>query len=248
MRSIALVLEFELRSLLGSRGFLAQMIFLEPLAYLILLGGGLSGIVVGGGSQYINFIYPGIIGFQVLRLFSYSTYRLTVERRWGILAIKVAGGVSRFSYLCAMLIPPVALFTTQLLVSAPVAILMGVKMDLLGIFGLLVAGIVSSVFWTSLALLGAFAFRNYAQRDMWLAFLMLPLSLSAPVFYSLKNAPSYLQMLSRLNPLTYQVQSMRSLFLGEPSGYSILLSLCASIVLLIGAYLILIRSELLSRE
>nr|WP_277348190.1 ABC transporter permease [Bifidobacterium sp. DSM 109957] len=56
--------------------------------------------------------------------------------------------------------------------------------------------------------------KDYQTRDLVLSVLLLPLTFSAPVFYSLDAAPVFLKIIGAVNPLTYQVVFVRDLMGG----------------------------------
>jgi len=84
---------------------------------------------------------------------------------------------------------------------------------------MLTFGIISTWFWSSLAMLVSFFFKKYAQRDLFINLTVLPLTLASPAFYSLHHTPKYLQTISKFNPLTYNIIALRESFLyGKCSG------------------------------
>jgi ABC-2 type transport system permease protein len=83
---------------------------------------------------------------------------------------------------------------------------------------------------------------------MVLTFLILSMTFAAPVFYDLTNAPSYLQFLSHLNPLTYQVESLRAALLTNTLGADFYLSLATAALLTLAARLIITRAEYLPTD
>jgi ABC-2 type transport system permease protein len=246
LTSLKLVTEFEIRSLLAHRATWIRLVFIEPLTYLLLLGAGLQGLT--GDPNYIAFVFPGILGMQLLRIFTHSIYRLTVDRRWGLQALKITSGISPTAYLAGMQAIPLALFYLQTLVCLPLALLLHATIPLSHLPALALVGFAGSLFWTSLALTLTFFIRNYSQRDMVLTFLILPMTFSAPVFYDLANAPSYLKFLSHLNPLTYQVESLRTALLTNTLGPDFYLSLATAALLTLAARLIITRAEYLPTD
>lgn len=70
-------------------------------------------------------------------------------------------------------------------------------------------GLISLFFWISLGTVITMFIKTYQMRDMVLTFLIMPLSFSAPSFYVLHDAPSFIQVLALINPLTYQLSAMR---------------------------------------
>ena len=55
----------------------------------------------------------------------------------------------------------------------------------------------------------AAAIRSYRAGDFLLTVIVMPLTFSAPVFYSLDSVPTFLRLIARVNPLTYQVELVR---------------------------------------
>ena len=75
--------------------------------------------------------------------------------------------------------------------------------------------------------------KNYKQRDFVMDTLLVPILFAAPLFYSFDNAPFILKCISRLNPLTYQVDAMRVIAFGIPDFTTI----CIVLVFTVVAYL-----------
>lgn len=215
LRNFLLICEFEWLALWNDKAGLLRL-FLDPLAYLLFLGAGLNALITVNENQhsvnYISFVYPGIVALQILRMFTHAIFRLTIDRRWGLQALKIAAGTSRLAYILGMTFVPLFLFSVQMMVSYPIGLLLGVSFSMKGFFNLLFVGSLMTLFWSFIAIILTFWIKNYSQRDLVLTCLFTPLFLSAPIFYSLDTAPHYLQMISSFNPLTYQVEAMRAAF------------------------------------
>lgn len=254
MSPFAMIVEFELRSLVASRSTLIRTLLVEPLAYLLLLTAGIQGLTSGvpseaGSVNYVTFVYPGIVALQLLRNFTYSTYRLTVDRRWGLQALKFSAGIGPWSYISGHLVVPMMTFCFQLIVTYPVALLLGAEHPpVIGLLGLAAIGCISSLFWTAGAMSLSFCFKSYEQRDLLLNLIIVPLTFAAPVFYSLERAPVYLKVISSINPLTYQVEAMRGTFLGAPTTYSFGIAAFSSLLLLVVSRLLMARADCLPAE
>lgn len=249
MNNFFVIIEFEFRALWNDKPGLIRM-FIEPIAYLFLLTAGLSGIISQNMDQstYISFVYPGIVALQSFRTFSHSIYRLTIDRRWGLQALKMVAGTTKYAYLFGNAIVPICLCIIQIGFTYPCAIILGVSPSSTGILLLTLVGIVVALFWTSLATILTFYFKNYSQRDFVISSLFLPISLSAPIFYSLDNAPKYLQIISLLNPLSYQVDAMRTAFLQHTLSISFYIVLGITLLFYAIALKILSKSEFLPSE
>jgi len=249
-----LIFEYELRAIFRDRGNLLRIICIEPLAYLFLLVGGLKGLsgnhMVWGGEHfdYITFVYPGVLALQFLRTFTHSVYRFTIDRRWGLQALKIASGIDSLSYIIGMVATPTALFVIQTVITLPFALLLGVQMSFVGIFILLFQGMLAVFCWTLMAAAITAFFKNYTQRDLFLSFILLPLTFTAPVFYSMDKAAFYLQIISKLNPFSYQVIAMRQAFLFESFSFSFFTMLVCAVLLLCSTLYSLGKGDLINSE
>lgn len=186
---------------------------ISPVAYFCLLGLGLSGIL--GGEDYLTFVGPGIVVMQALTGMSQTIYRVVIERRWGLAAMKLQSGVPLTAYLASLLVPRVIVFLLQACVVVVCMLLFGVALSPLPVVLAVLAGAVCVVFWSLVGLIVTSVISNYQTRDFIVSIIMLPLSFSAPVFYRLEGAPTFVRTLARANPLSYQVQWVRGLFEGQ---------------------------------
>lgn len=185
----------------------------SPAAYFCLLGLGLSGVL--GGGDYLRFVGPGIVVMQALAALSQIIYRVVIGRRWGLAAMKLQAGVPPTAYLASLLAPRLIVFFIQADVVVVCMLLSGVRYSAIPLFSGVLAGGVCSVFWSLIGIIITGLVSDYQTRDFIINLVMLPLSLSAPVFYRLDGAPLFVRVIGRMNPLSYQVQWVRGVFNGE---------------------------------
>lgn len=253
LKRLPVVVAFEARAFFYSKAMVIGQLLVEPLAYLVFLAAGLQGwgsrVDLGSNSvNYLTFVFPGVLALQAVRSLGRMIARATVDRRWGLLGLKLLFGTHPFAYAAGMAVVPMVAFIAQALVSAPFALLLGARFSGGGFVAAVAMGAVAVVFWCSIALLVTAGIANYQQRDLVMALTLLPLTFAAPTFYPLASAPAYLQALSYVNPLTYQVTAMRELLLGHPVTYAVPLSFLLSFVSLVAATYIVGRAELLPSE
>jgi ABC-2 type transport system permease protein len=226
----------------------------EPLVWTALLAAGLMSVqhVVrldsGREVEYLTFAFPGIVGILAMRGFSRTIYRCTIDRRWGLLALKIIYGTGPLGYVLGMTALPIVGLWIQMMIAAAVVRALGAH---IGLGELLMTGLLSVVtvmFWTSLALLVTAGVKNYQQRDLIVSLSILPLTFSAPIFYQLDAAPRYLRIIGYVNPLTYQVMAMRSAVLDASFGASALLSSGLAIIAILAAIRIIHVAELQPSE
>lgn len=215
--------EIEFTALFSEGKSLISSLLLEPIVQLVLLAAGLQGLVAGSddfyrGYSYVAFVVPGLLALQALRGFSRTMYRTVLDRQWGMLTIKRLAGAGGAGYTASKIVAPTLALAVQCGAIIGLAVLMGIRYDPLHVIGAIVLAVVAVAFWAALAIIVTGMVQDYVMRDVIITWLMLPLSLAAPVFYTLDTAPTYLQWIARFNPLAYQVQAIRDVLLGGHIG------------------------------
>lgn len=191
---------------------------LEPIIYMVFLMAGLRGInqyvTIEDGSQvdFMQFALPGILAMMIIKFMAHTIYRSTIDKRWGLLALKFINGVSPLTYILGMTIYPAIMFLVQGTVVSLLLLLYGITFSVWNYILMMVIGLFCISFWCSLGIVITTRIDNYQQRDMLVGLLILPLIMTAPNFYSLYTAPTYSQVVAYFNPVTYQVSAMRSIF------------------------------------
>lgn len=215
----------------------AQLIrqILSPVLYFIFLAQGLGALIskisfIGKDVDYKTYVFFGIFAYILINFFSESIYRTTVDKRYGLLAFKLQSGISPLYYIIGGGIFSAISMLCQTFILFIIALFFGIEVDiLLYVIGVLFA-IVSLYFWRSLGVLIAIGIKDYRTRDLIMTFGVLPLSFAAPVFYSLDNSPILIKLVASINPLTYQIQSIRSMAFGKFSIFYIGISLMITII------------------
>lgn len=210
--------EIEMLALFSERRTLVSSLLLEPVVQLVLLAAGLQGLIGGGddfyrGHSYLAFVLPGLIMLQALKGFSRTMYRTVLDRQWGMLTIKRLAGAGGAGYAFSKIIAPTSAMLVQSVVLVALALMMQVRLSALNLIVGLLIGVIAVAFWAAIAIVITGFVRDYIVRDMVVSWMMLPLSLAAPVFYTMETAPTYLQWIARFNPLAWQVEALRAVML-----------------------------------
>lgn len=247
------VTEIELRAIFSEGRALVSSLLLEPVVQFLLLAAGIQGLIAAGddfynGHSYQAFVLPGLIALQALRGFSRTMYRMVLDRQWGMLTIKLLAGTGGAGYAIAKMMAPALAFLVQMAVLIALGFATGLRFSFENLMLTAALGLIAIAFWAALAIIITAYVRDYVLRDMVVTWMMLPLSLAAPVFYSLDTAPAYLQWIGKFNPLAWQVESLRAALLdGEISGSAIWLSL-PTLVVVLGAVVSVTRGDALASE
>ena len=249
LKNLGAIIEFEWQAFLYLRNIILGQLFVEPIVYITLLAAGLQGMnntieYKGILISYMTYAFPGILAIQTIRTLSRVLVRASVDRRWGILSLKLLYGTGPLAYVLGMSLIPLVAFLLQALISLPLVWLLGAKFTLPAVVFTLFAGIVATGFWCSVGLIAATALRNENQRDLVLSVALLPLMFAAPTFISLSTAPLYLKIIAAINPLSYQVTAMRNPLVGDYFSWALLVSIVLTVVAVFAAAWIVKRMKL----
>jgi ABC-2 type transport system permease protein len=185
---------------------------IEPVAYLLLLGGGVRLAIAGHvGVDPTWYLVTGLMALVGFRAGSYTMGDVANDRKWGVLAIYRIQGGSAAGYVLSVMIFAIAFAAAQLLLVLVSALtLLGLPVAVLKENGvsMVVAGAVG-VFWMGIGAVAGSRINSFAVRDLVITLTSLPVVLSAPLFYSLDGAPPYLTFIAHVNPLTYFVGLIR---------------------------------------
>ena len=246
------IAEIELKGFLQTKSGLLGDLLVGPIVWFALFAAGIGGTIStatdGDPHAYLTFVLPGFLVLQGFGGFTRMIYRTTIDRKWGLLALKRLLGAGGLGYVLALMTVPVIGFLARAAAITAVAVPMGVTIAP-GPYALAIA--LTSVllsFWTALAILLTSLIRTYQQRDVLLGIIVLPMTFAAPVFYALDAAPAYLRVIALPNPLSYQVMAVRHVFNGENPGWWLAGALAATVAAIVAAVFSVTRGELLGQE
>ena len=198
-----------------------------PFFFLIIFGSGLSssiGQMMGGtaefGIDFKKFMFPGIIGMTTLFTSMFSGLSIVRDKEYGFLKEILVAPVDRLAVAGGKILGGSTVTMIQATLLFLFAPLVGV-----GVTPLLVIKIWGLVFLGSLGFtsLGTFVGNKLDSAEgfqMVMNFLIFPMFFLSGAFFPLKDIPSWMAALVRINPFSYVVDSMRQLFflsMGLPS-------------------------------
>src|ERR1051326_7412282 len=186
--------------------------FIQPLLFFFILGTGLGSLAGGSmppGISFKTFIYPGVLAMSVLFTAIFSAASIVWDREFGFLREILVAPVSRASIVIGKCLGGATIATLQGVVMLILAGLAGVPYD--PVLMLILVGEMLLLAFT----LTAFGVMMAARITQFQAFMALTQMLVMPLFflsgalYPLHGLPSWLSVLTRLDPLTYVVGPMR---------------------------------------
>lgn len=209
----------------------------QPVLFLIALGLGFGPIVErAGGGDYIQFLAPGIIVMTILFTSMFSGIEVVWDRQFGFLKETLVAPIPRWKIMLgrtlggstvAMLQAIIVLIITMFLGFKPVLALLPLSL----LFTFLVA-----LVFTSLGTAIASKLEDMQAFPLVMNFLIMPIFFLSGTLFPLSNLPKALEIITKLNPLTYGVDAIRSTLTGTLASALVIDSaILGSLVIIIGA-------------
>src|SRR3954452_20020410 len=184
---------------------------IQPVLFLFVLGTGLSTITSGStrGVNFRTFMYPGALSMAVLFTAMFSAASIVWDREFGFLREMLVAPVSRWSIVMGKCFGGATTAALQGVIILALAGLVGVPYSvslILVVFGemLLLA--------FTLTAFGVMTAARITQFQSFMALnqmLLMPLFFLSGALFPLGNLPGWLQVLTRVDPLTYAVDPIR---------------------------------------
>jgi ABC-2 type transport system permease protein len=109
----------------------------------------------------------------------------------------------------------------QALVMLVLAPILGVKLTPTLVLSLIPVVIILSLGLSSLGVLIASFMQSQQGFQLFVQILIFPLIFLAGVFFPVNNVPAWMEVISKVNPLTYGVDAIRQIFLGSAHGLGV---------------------------
>jgi ABC-2 type transport system permease protein len=209
----------------------------QPALWLLIFGQVMSHdrVIDTGGVRYLDFLVPGILAQSVLFIAIFNGISIIWERDLGIVHKFLAGPTPRASLVLGKALGGGVRALVQAVVVMALAAVLGVRMllDPVALAGLIVFVLLGAAVFSSFSLIIACVVKT-RERFMGVGQLLtMPLFFASNAIYPTSLMPRSLQIISHLNPLTYQVDALRILLLpGGSSGNHIGLALDGAVLVL----------------
>lgn len=192
----------------------------QPLLFLAIFGAGLSPWMgrLGGvttGPDYMQFLYPGIIGMSVLFSSIFSAVSVVWDREFGFLKELLVAPVPRWSLIIGKALGGSTTSMVQGLLLLVLAPLIGVQLSLTTILLLIPVLFLLAFSLSSIGLVLAARMRSTEGFGLVMNFLVTPLLFLSGALYPLSNLPAWLEALTRLDPVTYGIDAIRRIVLSS---------------------------------
>jgi ABC-2 type transport system permease protein len=193
-----------------------------PLLFLLIFGAGFNNIIgtLTPGVHYIQFMYPGIVAMTVLNNSLFSGLSIVWDREFGFLKELLVAPLSRGGIILGKATGSavIALFQGALMLG--LAPLVGVSLSLPLVLKLLPCLIVLSFSISGVGVLVAARMRSQQGFQVVMQLLVMPMMFTGGVMFPVNRAPTWLSIISKVNPVTYGADAIRHLFLAGSGAFS----------------------------
>lgn len=195
---------------------------IQPALWLLIFGqvfAALRGIPTGGVS-YRDFLAPGILAQSVLFIAIFYGISTIWERDLGILAMYLVSPAPRSALALGKSLAAGIRGLAQAAMVYALALILGVRLslDLENLCGVVLMIVLSAAIFACFSLIIA-CFVKTRERFMGMSqVLTMPLFFASNAIYPLDLMPAWLRHIALFNPLTYQVDALRTLMLPRYTG------------------------------
>jgi ABC-2 type transport system permease protein len=184
---------------------------LQPVLFLFVLGTGLSSLVSGGtgGLSLRTFLFPGVLAMSTMFTAMFSAASLVWDREFGFLREMLVAPVSRGSIVVGKALGGATAASVPGAVMLALAGVVGVPYDPVLMLTLVVELLLLSFVLTAVGVMVAGRVRQIQSFMALTQVFLMPMLFLSGAMFPLTNLPTWLHVLTRINPLTYAVDPMR---------------------------------------
>ena len=222
----------------------------QPALWLLVFGETFTHIraIPTGHETYLQFMSPGILAQSILFLAIFYGIAVVWERDLGVIHKFLASPMPRAALVIGKALSAGARGLPQAVIIYILALLLGVQMNWnpLALAGVLVMVMLGAAAFSTFSIIIACLLRT-RERVMGIGqVLTMPLFFASNAIYPIEIMPGWLQVIARVNPLSYMVDGLRGLMVaGGPHTNSFLLDFGAMFA--ITALLIALATRLYPR-
>ncbi|HTR19119.1 MAG TPA: ABC transporter permease [Candidatus Paceibacterota bacterium] len=214
----------------------------QPLLFLLALGYGLGSVFQAAGQgNYIEFLAPGIIGMTIIFTSIFNGMQVIWDRQFGFLKETLVAPVSRLSIMFGRTLGGATVATLQGCLVLFLTLFVGFHPDNWALvpFAILIMLLIATLF-SALGMMVASLLRDMQGFQLIMNFLVMPLFFLSGAIFPLAQAPALLQLIAHFDPLSYGIDAMRLILIGQ-TAYGLpldiaVLAAVAAVFLGLGSY------------
>jgi len=193
----------------------------QPVLWLLIFGETFNRLhaIPTGNVPYLSFLAPGIIAQSGLFVAIFYGIQIIWERDAGVLTKLLVTPTPRAALIIGKSFAAGIRAMAQVVVVLVLSAILGVALSAnpLHIIGAFMVVMMGAAFFACLSMTVAGV---VLKRDRLMGIgqmITMPLFFASNALYPVKVMPGWLQVLSKVNPLSYEVDALRGLLIGSPS-------------------------------
>lgn len=204
--------------------------FAMPFMFLILFGSGMSGAMssmLGGEGasgplaefDFVEFMFPGIIGMVVFTTAVFSALSVVQDREFGYMREILVSPMSRTSIAIGKVLGGSTVAVIQGLMMLIFVPFIGVSLTFMMVLKLIPVMFLVAFTISAIGLLIAASLKTAQGFQMVIQILLFPMLFLSGAFFPLNGMPAWMDIIVKINPLTYSVDMFKHIIL-EPEKMS----------------------------
>ncbi|HZQ82610.1 MAG TPA: ABC transporter permease, partial [Gaiellaceae bacterium] len=198
---------------------------LQPLLWMLIFGETFTRLhaIPSGGRPYLDFLAPGILAQSALFVAIFYGIHIIWERDAGILTKILVTPTPRSAFILGKAFAAGIRSCSQVVFVLVVAALLGVSLtyDPLRIVGTFVVVVLGAAFFSCLSMtIAGIVLKR--ERLMGIGqMITMPLFFASNALYPVSIMPGWVRVLSKVNPLSYEVDALRGLLIGTSANLAL---------------------------
>jgi len=220
--------------------------FSMPILFLVIFGAGFGKLIgqMMPGVNYIQFMYPGILSMTVVMTSVMSGVSIVWDREFGFLKEVLVSPLNRSGVLVGKAVGAAGIAVMQGVIMLVIAPFVGVSLSWEIVLSLIPLLLILSSCLSGLGLLIGARMRSQQGFQLIMQLVIFPMMFLSGIFFPLTGMATWLEVLSKINPVTYGIDAIRQVFLGsEVAGVMIFghtMSIVESALLVMGVGFLLL--------
>ena len=209
LRTVVMVWERELIRFARTRTRILSS-FVQPILFLFVLGYGMTSLVgTTGGFDFKKFVFPGIVAMSVVMTAMFSAISIVWDREFGFLREMVVAPVTRSALVIGKSLGGASIAAIQGTIMLVLAPLIGVHLTAVLVVTVIGLELLMAVAMTTFGVFIASRIQRMEGFQVVMQLLLFPMLFLSGALFPLKGLPTWLAVVTRLNPLTYAVDPLR---------------------------------------
>jgi ABC-2 type transport system permease protein len=210
VRAVKVVWQRELIRFFQDRARMVTSL-LQPVLFLFVLGTGLSSLASAGtgGISLRTFMFPGVLALATMFTAIFAAGSIVWDREFGFLREMLVAPVSRGAIVLGKCLGGASVATFQGLVILALAGAVGIPYSPALLLTLTGELLLLSFTLTALGVVVAARMRNIQTFFAMTQVFLMPMFFLSGALFPLSGLPTWLHVLTRIDPMTYAVDPMR---------------------------------------